>query len=115
MASANPYIICGTPCSTDEICGVQGFSDEEGFQPALDTDKYDREFCTQFGADAAGDRIRAMQMISNAMKIDNEDGHLSKRKPEFRYLLLLCLRALLHKLIHVKQNAVFENKTGGDY
>ena len=53
MASANPYIICGALCSTDEICGVQGFSDEEGFQQAYDTDKYDREFCAQFGADAA--------------------------------------------------------------
>ena len=95
MASANPYIICGAPCSTDA-----GFSDEECFQQAYDTDKYDREFCTQFGADAAdaadaaGDPIQAMQVISNAMEIHNEHGHLSKRKPEFRYLLLLCLRAL---------------------
>jgi hypothetical protein len=113
MASANPYI-CGMPGSTEETCGVQGFSDEEGFQQAYDTDKYDREFCAQFGADAAdaadapGDRIRAMQMISNAMEIDNEDGHLSKRKPEFRYLLLLCLRALLRELIDVKEKALDE-------
>jgi len=110
MASANPYIICGALGSTDV-----GFSDKECFEQAYDTDKYDREFCTQFGADADDDaedasdyQIRAMQMISNAMEIDNEHGHLSKRKPEFRYLLLLCLRALLQKLRDVKEKALNE-------
>jgi hypothetical protein len=48
------------------------------------------------------------------MEIDNEDGHLSKRKPEFRYLLLLCLRALLEKLRDVKEETLNEIPRGSE-
>ena len=106
MESTNPYLLRHAM-----LCS----SDNEGYEKALETDRYDRQFCTKIDGDRENGKSSTGELFNTTMKhFKQSNRDLNQTKLEFRRLLLFCLHALLEDMIQVKQLALNKATERGD-